>query len=266
MALPGTNTGKCERCGAALPRTIASNGDRIDDLMRDSAISKMAKPLNRLCKACLATPLSASEPDPHPAAPISQRSLRQPASIVSSAELEVKKTDQATKPDENPIDKSRPVFTIPANVMQTDAGRYAVIGIAAAIVLFIVLLLVLSNDPVSQHENTDTVRPPPSSPAPIVAYKPRPKGSPGNWVTTNDYPSKALSEERQGTTAFRLEVSAQGAVTGCTITNSSGSDDLDGATCNALIRRAKFEPALDYSGKPVASMFSSRVRWQIPVE
>jgi TonB family protein len=105
---------------------------------------------------------------------------------------------------------------------------------------------------------------PASEPAAAVAFRPTPIASPGNWVTTNDYPVRALSQAREGTTSFRLEVSTSGKVTNCSVTISSGHKDLDDATCKALSRRARFEPAVDYQGKRVASMWSNRVRWQIP--
>jgi TonB family protein len=50
----------------------------------------------------------------------------------------------------------------------------------------------------------------------------------------------------------------------CSITQSSGHADLDEATCNNIIRRARFFPAQDDNGRAIAGEWSSRVRWQIP--
>jgi periplasmic protein TonB len=94
--------------------------------------------------------------------------------------------------------------------------------------------------------------------------KPKPKGNPGNWVATNDYPASALSQEREGTSAFRLLVGKDGRSKSCVITSSSGHKDLDSATCAALMRRARFNPALDENGNPIESSYANRVRWQIP--
>ena len=102
--------------------------------------------------------------------------------------------------------------------------------------------------------------PPPAPPPPVPGT---PKGNPGSWVTTNDYPSRALREERTGTTGFRLEYDATGKPTNCTITRSSGSPDLDDATCQNLMRRARFKPGTR-DGQPVGSVYSSSVRWEIP--
>jgi protein TonB len=106
----------------------------------------------------------------------------------------------------------------------------------------------------------------PPPPPPPVAKRPNPipKGNPGNWANTNDYPSRALQQEREGTTGFRVTVGANGRVTDCQITSSSGHPDLDQATCTNVTRRARFDPALDGNGQPTTGSYSNRVRWQIP--
>lgn len=101
--------------------------------------------------------------------------------------------------------------------------------------------------------------PPPAGPTKGAV----PKGNPGNWATTNDYPSRALREEREGTTGFRVTVGPDGRVTDCQITSSSGHPDLDEATCSNVRRRARFTPALS-GGQPTTGSYSNRVRWVIP--
>jgi periplasmic protein TonB len=110
-----------------------------------------------------------------------------------------------------------------------------------------------------------------SPPAPVAPPPPRiqpkqpsPKGNPANWATTNDYPTRALREEREGTTSFRVSVGPDGRVTGCSVTSSSGSPDLDDATCANVTRRARFNPATDGEGQPTNGSYSNRVRWVIP--
>lgn len=119
---------------------------------------------------------------------------------------------------------------------------------------------------------------PPPPPVPVLAppapaapppprFTPRgaaPKGNPGNWATTNDYPSRALREEREGTTGFRVTVGPDGRVADCQITSSSGSPDLDQTTCDKIRQRARFTPATDGEGNPTTGSYSSRVRWVIP--
>lgn len=92
----------------------------------------------------------------------------------------------------------------------------------------------------------------------------KPKNNPGSWATTNDYPSRALSQEREGTTGFRVTVDSSGRVSDCQVTSSSGHSDLDAATCSNVKRRARFDPALDNAGNPTTGSYSNRVTWRIP--
>jgi protein TonB len=100
-----------------------------------------------------------------------------------------------------------------------------------------------------------------------AAAKPRPavpKGNPGLWVSTDDYPPSALREEGQGMTRFTLEIDATGVPLNCAVTQSSGRADLDDTACELVKERARFEPATDAHGKAVAGTYSNSVRWQIP--
>ena len=106
-----------------------------------------------------------------------------------------------------------------------------------------------------------------AEPQPRPSFAPRlarPRGNPGQWVSANDYPTRDLAEGNEGLVRFRLEVSAQGKVTACTITQSSGHPGLDAATCDKLPRRAKFDPASDATGAPATGTYTGAVRWQIP--
>jgi periplasmic protein TonB len=91
-----------------------------------------------------------------------------------------------------------------------------------------------------------------------------PKGNPGSWANTSDYPSRALNQQREGTTGFRVSIGPDGKVTDCSITSSSGHADLDTATCSNVKRRARFTPALDKAGNPTSGSYSNRVTWRIP--
>lgn len=91
-----------------------------------------------------------------------------------------------------------------------------------------------------------------------------PRGNVGSWANTNDYPSRALNQGREGTTGFRVTIGTDGKVTDCQITSSSGHADLDAATCSNVKRRARFEPAVDSNGNPTTGSYSNRVTWKIP--
>jgi protein TonB len=109
-------------------------------------------------------------------------------------------------------------------------------------------------------------------PAPVPApppprFQPKgaaPKGNPGAWANSNDYPSGPLRREEEGVTRFRVTVGPDGRVTSCDVTGSSGSSELDSTTCSLITRRGRFNPATDGEGNPTAGAWSSSVRWQIP--
>jgi len=112
---------------------------------------------------------------------------------------------------------------------------------------------------------------PPPAPAPAPAPTPsqargvEPRGSVGQWASRvqNSYPRRAINEEREGEVRFRLAVGADGNPTGCTVTRSSGHADLDDAACKAIVRVARFKPALNAAGDPIASTWDSGVRFEL---
>jgi len=108
------------------------------------------------------------------------------------------------------------------------------------------------------------VAPPPPPPPRVQPKAATPKGNPGNWANANDYPSRSLREEKEGVTRFSVQVGADGRVTSCNVTGSSGTPELDSTTCSLIQRRGRFNPATNGDGQAVAGSWSSSVRWQIP--
>ena len=83
-------------------------------------------------------------------------------------------------------------------------------------------------------------------------------------ISSDDYPPSALRNEEQGTVRVRLSIDTSGRVTNCSVTQSSGSSQLDSTTCRLLQRRARFTPARDNRGQPIADTITSPpIRWQI---
>jgi TonB family protein len=79
-----------------------------------------------------------------------------------------------------------------------------------------------------------------------------------------DYPPAAMVHGEQGNVAFLVSVAADGAVTGCRVTASSGSAALDAATCRILTERARFTPARNAAGAAVADEIAGRIGWVLP--
>lgn len=88
-----------------------------------------------------------------------------------------------------------------------------------------------------------------------------PRNDPGIWLHGDDYPVGALAKGAQAIVNFRLIVDAAGVPTDCEIQRSYSGELFDKASCRALMARARFEPALDEAGKPIASYYTSVISW-----
>ncbi|KWV91264.1 energy transducer TonB [Erythrobacter sp. YT30] len=127
----------------------------------------------------------------------------------------------------------------------------------------------------------DTI-PPPAPPARIIpppapAAPPAPPPAPPSqargattknerrWASriSNDYPSRALREEVEGTVGVRVTVGANGRATSCNVTSSSGSSVLDQAACRGMQRYSRFNPALDDAGNPTTGSYSTRITYRL---
>ena len=103
--------------------------------------------------------------------------------------------------------------------------------------------------------------------APVCAKEPigpMPLGEPGNWVTSDDYPRMALTDNKQGVVHFALEVDPTGKPVECKVEQSSGDDELDITACSLITQRARFAPARNEKGRAVAGRYINSVKWVLP--
>ena len=91
-----------------------------------------------------------------------------------------------------------------------------------------------------------------------------PRNDPARWVTDSDYRSRWIREGLHGTAKFRLDIAANGKVSDCVITQSTGHDVLDQATCELIAKRARFAPATGPTGLVTEGTYSSSIRWVLP--
>ncbi len=108
--------------------------------------------------------------------------------------------------------------------------------------------------------------PPPPPPPPKKVTPARAKANLGSLFSDEDYPASALRSSESGATGFRLDVGANGRVTNCTVTSSSGSSALDSTTCRLLRSRARFTPATDSSGGNTTDTVTGRIVWRLPAD
>lgn len=85
-----------------------------------------------------------------------------------------------------------------------------------------------------------------------------------SYFSTDDYPVEAQLREAEGIVQFRLIIDRLGTPTRCIVARSSNDPDLDRATCDILMTRARFRPARDARGRAIETSVSSRVNWVLP--
>jgi TonB family protein len=103
-------------------------------------------------------------------------------------------------------------------------------------------------------------------PPPMTAVaKPMNVPSLDGLFSADDYPATAADRGEQGDVRVVIHVDDTGAVSSCEVRVSSGYPDLDTQTCTIIAQRAKFEPARDAQGRPVASEISKSISWRLEV-
>lgn len=80
---------------------------------------------------------------------------------------------------------------------------------------------------------------------------------------SNNYPSRAVRQEIEGNVGVSVVIGADGRVTSCSVSNSSGSDILDEAACDGMQRYARYTPALDDAGNPTTGRNSMTIVYQL---
>jgi protein TonB len=80
-------------------------------------------------------------------------------------------------------------------------------------------------------------------------------------ITPSDYPRHLREAGIGGTVEFVFTVSANGRVTRCTITRSSGVPELDALTCRLIQQRFVYRPSTDRYGRPIADEVEGEHEW-----
>jgi len=106
--------------------------------------------------------------------------------------------------------------------------------------------------------------PPPPPPPPSQARGATPNNQ-GSWARRiqENYPARAIRDETEGRVGVRVTIGANGRVSACTVTSSSGSRILDDAACTGMERYARYNPALDDAGNPTDGSASTTIVYQL---
>jgi len=83
-----------------------------------------------------------------------------------------------------------------------------------------------------------------------------------SWFSADDYPAEAQKKGVEGNTTFEVDVNMEGNPTACRIRKSSGSALLDQTTCDIVLKKAKFKPAMR-RGEAVPGRYSNMASWRL---
>ena len=83
------------------------------------------------------------------------------------------------------------------------------------------------------------------------------------WLRSRDYPPYLVQAGMGGKLTARLTVNKAGKASSCYVIETNKPQLFDDAVCLGLMRRARFEPARDASGDPVASYFFYAVTFEV---
>jgi TonB family protein len=78
------------------------------------------------------------------------------------------------------------------------------------------------------------------------------------------YPAASLKAGEQGTVGFEVGLNRDGKIESCVVTSSSGFPRLDEATCDMIVRTARFGPS-EKRGSARVPKQNYFVEWMLPV-
>ena len=90
-----------------------------------------------------------------------------------------------------------------------------------------------------------------------------PLSNPVRWIRPEDYPVQQLRNGKVAIIQFRLDVDEHGKTTNCIIQRSIGDDAFDKTVCRNIMKRAKFQPALDKNNKPIKSYWINKAQFTL---
>ena len=84
-----------------------------------------------------------------------------------------------------------------------------------------------------------------------------------SYFSAGDYPTEALKAGAMGSVRVKVIVDPTGLPTDCDVVGSSRNKELDAATCDVIMKRARYEPAVDIDGKAVRAIDVTTVIWML---
>ncbi|MEN7537506.1 energy transducer TonB [Aurantiacibacter flavus] len=107
--------------------------------------------------------------------------------------------------------------------------------------------------------------PPPAPPPPPSQARSAQRDNFNRWAARiqEAYPSRAIRREIEGNVGVAVTINADGRVSSCRVTSSSGESVLDEAACEGMERYARYDPALDAAGNPTSGSDSLTIVYRL---
>lgn len=80
-------------------------------------------------------------------------------------------------------------------------------------------------------------------------------------ITSRDYPKRLREAGIGGTVGISFRVEANGLVSRCNVTQSSGVPELDALTCRLIMQRFRYRPSTDRFGRPIPDTIDGEHEW-----
>ena len=104
-----------------------------------------------------------------------------------------------------------------------------------------------------------------SASALLIATSAGAVSSPGNQnFMSRHYPPGALAKGEEGQVGFSIDLTEEGRMEKCAITQSSGYPTLDRETCDFIVQYANFGAAQDSEGKKQRTTKTGFINWKLP--
>lgn len=82
-------------------------------------------------------------------------------------------------------------------------------------------------------------------------------------IRDSDYPDHLREAGVTGVVGLRFTVGANGRVTACAVTRTSGVPELDALTCRLIAKRFRYRPTIDANGRAVADVVTGEQGWGV---
>lgn len=82
-------------------------------------------------------------------------------------------------------------------------------------------------------------------------------------IRDSDYPDRLREAGVTGVVGLRFTVGANGRVSACAVTRSSGVPELDALTCRLILKRFRYRPTIDANGRAVADVVTGEQGWGV---